>query len=484
MNDFEELAHRSADAIRQETHHGPVPDFREPTRSGGVLFGVLLVLVVGISAVLWLRDDSQGVVETNTEPDAEPVADDPPSTVDPGDFRLTWPSEAFVVESIGALPVSAAGDASVAHSTLYGRGSSEQPYADADLLVATFLDADGLKNDFSGEEITVRGEIGYRDQTLLELGFEDAVAFYEGDDTAVVVASRTLSFDDLVAVAEGLTFDGHIASSPLSSLTPLAAIDALPFARLWGEAGGWQVTYVDEEAAGSVVVIGRPGGPDRLLMERYIGGAAAATEVRGTDGWVMQTGPGERPGTKSVVWVEEGNVVTLFATGVDPVAVAGELVRIDRSLWDALVAESPPLESTAPGLRPDDAVVLAEGTADVGGTARSWSVQLDLGGSFCLQLDESVSCLGQFAASEAIDNAIATTEQDVFAVGGTAAPETALLTLEWDDGRVDEVVPTYSPLIDRQVFAGVVENHDRSVELVAYDAEGVELARKSYPLDS
>ncbi len=494
MNDFEELAHRSADAIRQDVDDVPVPDFREPSRSGVLLLGVAVFLVAGLSVALWMRADADSVVETNDVPgegevDGDiglPVDEvDGPTPIDPTGFRLVWPAEDYMIESIGTFPeLPDDGDSATAHTTLYGRGPSAVPYAVDDLLVATWIDTDDFKDEFSGEEIVVRGGVGYRDQTLLELGFQDAVAFYEGD-VAVVMASRTMAFEEIIEVANVVTFDGHIAISPLSSLSPLARIDALPFARRWGESDTWQVSYVNDSATSSVAVIGSPADPDRLMMERYIGRADESIELRGTSAWLLQSGPGEAPGTSSVAWMEQGNLVVLFSNGVDALVVAEELVAVDSERWDAAVLEVEARDTVAP---PAAEMVVAWGEAVIDGAAVSWTVLVDPGRTFCLSTEWMTLPRGQTSCSNhdapatppmPILNLIGSVGPDVVEIGGTATSEVSRIVLEFGSGGVEDVTLIRDTVIG-PVFGSVFEWTGGLVTVVAYDDDGKEIFRRDF----
>lgn len=482
MNDFEELAHRSADALRNDIADGPVPDFREPSRSGVLVLGVVVFLVAGISVALWMRNDTDAMVETNDDPDAGEVDGDGAAAADPVDFRLMWPAENYAIESIRSFPND--GPGSVAHTGLYGSGTAEVPYSDRDLLLATWVDSSGNGDAFSGEEILVRGGVGYRDQSLLEFGFPEAVAFYEGDDIAVVVASRTLDLEALIVVANGLTFDEHRARSPVSSLTPLAEIDGFATAPGFSISTPWHVGFSDDAYSRGIVVRGYSASPDALLLERYIHGAGDSTPVRGTEGWLLPGREGDLPGTSSLIWYENGNVVTLVGVGLDPVGVAGELVTVDRPRWQAMVTEFEESDSLGTRGQTGAGVVVVEGRALVAGGALSWTVLLEPGSSVCLRFDgdpgASTGCSGHGLAVRIIDDEIALLNPAAFGVAGTAAPEVSRMTLEWPDGRVEQLTLADSSTIARQVFGGVAESSG-DVDLVAYDDAGTELARQNFP---
>lgn len=474
MNDFEELAHRAADAVRDTTAAVAVPELSSRNRPTRVI--ALLLVAVGVAVVggiLATRDDGGRTDVAGDGGSTDAAASDWP-------VRLVWtdPGAEFDFSAVD-LPLDIGGasvDGLAARTLLFGAGDDAEPFADDDLLLSTFATEPGSDTEFEGEPISVRGKDGFEDPLLGEFGFAGVVAWQETDSIAVVIASRTRAVDELVEFAETLEFDdtGLTRAEP-ADLDLLVDMDQLPFGATSYQQVGSVASLVDETQDRIAVLWAEPSTAAGTLPLRYLSLSARPIMVRGVDGWLLSPGPpGQSYGGDTVVWETRG-VLFILATSanLDPVELADQLIEVDEEQWAALVRETQRRDEE----RATETV--AEGEFSIDGEAVTWRVMAD-DGLCAILISRQPSQEGSSSCAADADEGIVfrtfdfpTSASSVVAYGRVDA-DVSRIVIEGSD----DMVAIRELTTAQRAFGAVVPAEEVSGDLVAYAADGSEVWRR------
>lgn len=262
----------------------------------------------------------------------------------PAAIRLVWPDPPDGIELLDADDVTLVDDGpGVSQGLLFGAGTDDDPFADGDLLLATFDGGEIEDLDGLGDPITVRGHAG---AAVAPQGpnVPASIIWAENESLSVMLASRSYDTLQLIDIAESLTFDGHLASlADTDGLDLLVDNDLLAFGSYSVGAKRSIVSYgrTDDEST-SVTVRAAPGDPSGLLGARYFAGGGEPVTVRGEQGWLVADDEDAGFGFdgNAVVWLADGVIFTVRTTGdLDPAALAEQLEGIDDKAWRKLVDE-------------------------------------------------------------------------------------------------------------------------------------------------
>lgn len=471
MNDFEELAHRAADAVRDTTAAVAVPELsprRRPARLIALALAVVGVAIIG--GILATRDDGGRTDVAGDGASTDPTASDWP-------VRLVWtdPGSDFEFSAVD-LPLDIGGAAVndfAVRTLLFGAGDDAEPFADDDLLLSTFETEPGSGTEFEGEPISVRGKDGFEDPLLGEFGFAGVVAWQETDAIAVVVASRTRTVDELVEFADTLEFDdtGLTRAEP-ADLDLLVDMDQLPFGATSYQQIGSVASLVDESQDRIAVLWAEPTTAAGTLPARYLSLNARPVTVHGVEGWLLSPGPpGQSYGGDTIVWETRGVLFTLATSAnLDPVELAGQLVEIDEEQWAALVRETQARDEERAG------ETVAEGEFSIDGEAVTWRVGAHNG-----------LCVIMMSGQEGSSSCAADSDEDIvfrtFDFPTSASSVVAYGRVDADVARIviegsDDMVAIRELTTAERVFGVVVPAEEVSGDLVAYAADGSEVWRR------
>jgi hypothetical protein len=499
MNDFEELARRGVEAADDSVRRLPVPDIVARRRRRPVVLGLALgVLLFVVGVVVWQSgDDSTPTAvgpETAVEGPAVDGADTSASDAPNDSFRLEWvDSGKFELEAAREYSLGGSDSRSPASTKLYGLGPEEQPFADADLLLVTF--ATEGENEFTGEEIAVRGTTGWRDATIGGLGFENVIAWNEPAGPSAIAASRTMGFDELLTVVESLEVTDAGATPDGLSLDFLAEIDSLPF-NAAGNFDAWQLAYRarsmpgDDESADGMSLIAVAGGDGFALVRRYMFAPdALPVIVRGTMAWLTDAQQLEPIFSRQLIWSERGFSMSLSTFGgLDPVEIAESLVEIDDARWAELVAGTEEV-----GRQIDREIeLIAQGEFEAEDGTVKWRVAIDESLSLCLAIEQansgSGSCgsigseseSGEVFAPPGLGAVSASVGADWLEIQGSVGEEVARVVAEFPDGTAADLDLYASEVLETRVVGWVtpLRQGDGDYELVAYATDGRELERR------
>jgi hypothetical protein len=298
--------------------------------------------------------DEEGAGEGQVPEDSSPFRTPPRWIFDPTVHGQLEPGHTM---SVAALPDSDNGQGSV---TLYGTAGADQPFAPGDLVVAVNTEDEVF--DAEGRPVTVRGRDG-RTGTQREMGFpymvasaESPLAWLQWDEGAAVTVtllSRSLSEETLAAVAEGLVVEGtDIRPGAVPDGVGTTDIGRILRARfdsdLFAGAGpAYGVSYDHDPQAEGIFngsVLAYSGGPEQLVMVRWLIGAVDPVEVRGHQGWTTRVDYEMVASSQMLVWAESDDIIGWLElqglTEAETVAVADDLVEATDEQWDAIPTEA------------------------------------------------------------------------------------------------------------------------------------------------
>jgi hypothetical protein len=328
--DLDTRLHGAAGSLHRAVEDIPLGDEApRPASRPTVMLGVVLLLVAAVTTALVgsSRGGNDGVAVT-----PDPVADVRALVADqlPEGFEVAWAGEHAAQaaveahsnqESTGAGAAALVEGEALGLSTyLYGGAgaavdtASGYPFATSDLVVNVWdssdLPADAADqatealqslDDLTGTVgTTVRGHAGLAcappQCTVTGDADVTTVWWHETDALEVVLASRTLNVDQIVAVAEGLTIDAQdvaLGALPAGLPGPLEEVGQLhdtAVAATRDAVAHW-VGYIDPtDAAGRYVdVTTLSGNAAELMALVWELGADQQISVRGQDAWLAVT---------------------------------------------------------------------------------------------------------------------------------------------------------------------------------------------------
>ncbi len=496
MNDFEELARRSVEAADDSVRRLAVPDLVARRRRRPVVLGLALGVLLPVVGVVMLQsgDDSTPTV-VGPETAGEGLAVDTGGARDEQFFRLEWPTSGDFDPIVAADLAGDDADFPTATTKVYGRGTPEDPFAQADLVIVTLVEAEEFAGELFGERTTVRGKAGRIDPTMLKLGFRSDVRWRETNELVVMVSSRSMTQEELVDIAESLEFDGPEVSFD-SPLDLVIDTDTLPVASPRMGSVSWILTYSPAMGGAErpVSLYAEEARPEVLRLQRYFFAPdAEVVEVRGERGW-LSTSPGLSPfglnTTERLIWSEGGVVLSLaigdgpVAGGLSAVEIAGELVQIDEARWAELVA--------AAAQNRGEIELMAQGEFEADDQSLRWQLMIDRSLSLCLSVDFGdpvhTSCTGSTSiadgvpATQGIGSVSFSVEERWVEVWGPIGDGVDRLVLESPDGASVDL-EIYSPQsIETRVVGLLIPLRpgDGDYELVALAADGAEIERRAF----
>jgi hypothetical protein len=448
---LDELARQSSDAARASVAHLDPPPIGETGRSrawvpalAGV--GVVALLAGGLYVIVRDRDA------------ASPADRVLPSVVDVPRLGLADSSD-WTVNMAGSFAELGGEPGRTPTFSYYGDTEADDPFAGGDLLIGAFVGgqpgtppaptpgADTVELRGVTATVGTGADAGLpADATSLEWDEADA----GGTVTEVLVVSRSLTVDDLIEIAEGLTIDpatGTVTRGDDLGLDRLAATAGTPFGAFRGSGEGYLVVY---EGAG---------GTDALMLSTTRGDLAGEVAVlRWWTSDVRATAIGDRPGFalgfddsmpgmgESVVWSPvDGVVATLAHLGttatVDLEALAAGVVELDDATWAAYRTAA---QANGAGADEFDEIY-GQGSGSVGDTEYTWVLGLQ-GTDLCVNVQTSVDGQGSCqpragvapppGSAMTIDNSFADTYADVVIAADPLVEQVVESTGSWMIARV------------------------------------------------
>jgi hypothetical protein len=328
----------------------PRPSGRSP-----VVLGVVLLTVAGVTAAVVgaaTRDDKGVNVNARTVADVQGLIANPV----PEGFQVGWAGDQSAAANAATGAAGATGKAAVGANSdgnglaegqamgldtyLYGDtdGATSSPFTTSDLVVNVW-DASGLSAGAAGQATAALDGLagattatvqGHAAKLCAPPGCQvkgDAdvttVWWHETDDVELVVASRSLTAQQVVAVADGLTVHGDAVSLgtlPGGLPGPLDQVGHLKdaAAAASGDAVAHWVGYTDpSDATGRFVdVTTLTGNRAELMALVWELGADQQVEVRGKDGWLAVADSGVAGSAGAQAEVPQLDLVWQEASGV------------------------------------------------------------------------------------------------------------------------------------------------------------------------
>jgi hypothetical protein len=380
--DLDTRLHGAADSLHRAVESLPLEAAPRPSGRSPVVLGVVLLVVAATTTALVSSHggDDDGInVPTDTVADVQAlVAADVPEG-----FRVAWAGEQAAGEvtdaaADGAVGVdtedpaagaAAGGQALGLDTYLYGvaDASAVNPFATSDLVVNVWDSSDltgtalteataplrSLDQLTGTVATTVRGlnalSCAPPSCTVACAADVTTVWWHETDDLEVVLASRSLSVDQVVAIAEGLTIDQEdvtLGALPAGLPGPLDEVGRLhdtAVAATRDAVAHW-VGYIDTaNPTGRYVDVTTLAGDTAELMALvWELGADTQVSVRGTDAWVALDQTPDVPQI-DMVWQEaSGVLVHVTSLGVSQDEVLGlveSLQAASDTEWEGVKAE-------------------------------------------------------------------------------------------------------------------------------------------------
>lgn len=478
---LEELARQSSGAARAAVAHLDAPALGADARNRGrmpVLLGAAAVLlVVGLGVFLALRDD-------------------PTETVTAGSGELPTlglaEPESFGLAAAGALnPDDPIFDEMMLSVTFvfFGAPGAEDPYAEGDLMVGEIVD-EGSMSLSEGTPVTVRGVEGvitdpddsgtFSEVTSIEWlepageGGGDG-----GGQIQMIAASRVLSADELVAVADGLDLsagidritlgDGADRPAALEGFDVVAVSNGFPsmFASFRAPEGPL-VAYeraetISSSMVESVAVWSSPGDltADSVAADRWWASSAEPVQVGGNNGWLFtydfgdingnDTDAGDMNRIHTVTWQWAPGVLASVTSatqggGEFALEVADAVVELDPALLDDIREGALTSQSTGDF---DEVWGTGTGQSTADGSTVDWSWAIGTqGDQFCTALSEGSGTAGGCSSISQFLDQLANAPIVVSQSGGenlqmgviAAGPDHIVLPAEGTPGELTEVL--------------------------------------------
>jgi hypothetical protein len=348
--ELDELARAARDDLHRSVGALVVPAAVTPRRRRGALVvavAAIVAVAVGGAALLG-RDDAPRRVVAGAATDRYFLPKYLPDAMSP-----------FAV-----LP-NVESPAVVMRAAYFGESGQDDPFARRDALVLTVGADSEVTLSNRGDAVDVRGTTGHYLRDDAQAGFSVNLVQVVADGVQMVVASRHLDRDELVAFANDLTIrDANIrASGPVQGLALISSVDAAPVGLNVLTAVSRTVIYRSDGQL-LTVSIGR-GDANALRVLRWWSGDP--TTINGHPAMRVaypQMGSAPVVGGLSYVWqLDDGTVLTVqgLLDEAELRRVAESLEEVSAAEWDALQeasragAPEPPVGSAAsPGIVIDD----------------------------------------------------------------------------------------------------------------------------------
>jgi hypothetical protein len=471
--DLDTRLHRAADSLHRSVENLPLEAAPRPSGRSPVVLGVVLLIVAAATTatVSATRGDDKGI-----DVAADPVSDLKALVADqvPEGFEVAWAGEQSAdAAADGAVDAGAGAGAeggvaavpegqSVGLDTyIYGAagqaGRMVYPYAASDLVVNVWDTSEvsagagatagvhGLDGLTGTAPATVRGQAGLvcAPPSCTITGDVDVTTlwWHESVDLEVVLASRSLDTDQLLAIAEGLTIeqeDVTLGALPAGLPGPLDEVARLhDTVATTSDAVAQWVGYIDPtNAAGRYVDVTTLAGDEAELMALvWELGADELINVRGQQAWLALGDSGVAAGADAsasvpqldLVWQEaSGVLVHVTSLGVDQADVLDLVESLQAATddeWaDVMAGVAADSESAAAGA----AVEAGDGQVDAGAGASAGvdtgaGVDVDTGAGVSASAGASAGVDGQVDAGASVDAGVADVEANLHADLGTEA---------------------------------------------------------------
>lgn len=494
---LEELARQSSVAARASVAHLDPPPVGRPERQRSwmpVLAGVAVcaLIVGGLYAILRYTGD-----DTADFSEPMPVLEELP--------RLGLPTlEGWTVNAAGSFADFAGDTTAEPTFTYYGDPESDDPFADGDLLVAVFTDAEQPPITPQGEIIEVRGTsaglTSGSDQGLPAdaLSIEWYEVTPDGSSSQIVVVSRTFDRDRLVAIVESLEIDaetGAVAVPDEIGLERLSSGSGTPLGAFRGASEGYLVVYQGVTGNDALLLSSTRADLDDEVraMQWWTDDIESAT-VSGRPAYVIGFDDSMPDLGTTVIWSYSDGVVATLAgigeiEGDDLLALAELAVPVDDETWESYVARARQIDDAS--LTEDFSEVYGRGEGAIDGESYTWAIgQQDA--DLCFQMRSGSEGTGSCqprsgvvppaGSAVTIDNQFGSTLASVVIAADPAVTEVVETTGTWDVHRVDadgiawivaigrtDVQPTFDVVVDGSVVATL-------------EAAVVEMAEDSFPV--
>ena len=244
---LEELARQASTDARTSVSRLDPPPIGEPGRPRW------LVPALAGTAVAALVVGGLAVVNRNGDAETPAPAATVPEVADPPRLALRDGVDEWIPSGALAIGESLRGEgAAFPTFQYYGTVGSDDPFADDDLVIGFVLDSDD-ETQTDGDPIVIRGRDGIVTEGTDEFGFDTTLVTWREDTPTgsidLIVVSRTLDRDPLVAVAESIAIgpDGTVTPADSAGLDLLATTQGLPAFGLGAE-DGWMSTYLGTDS--------------------------------------------------------------------------------------------------------------------------------------------------------------------------------------------------------------------------------------------
>jgi hypothetical protein len=360
----------------------------------------------------------------------------------------------------------------------FGTGDAEDPYRDADLLVAVRAETAGEDAGSGGSAtaVTVQGTSG----SLEETDFGVTLAFRLAPDRVVTVASRTLSADEIVQAADALRIDGTdttVDGELPRGLTPVAHGDIAlgGLVQLIGP-DAHVAFYADGTGESQLTVASAQGDASSIAVMRWTFAGGSRVISFGHSGVIGVLEPGEQP-LRELAFERDGHVVVITGRTSEEALLdaASHLRPASDEEWAAAGHDV----ARQPGV-PADALASLEGELSATDT---WAAYVDSKGSLCARVQsgdsDSFSCSSASIDSPP-DQRVYPSPLTVHDNGGTerlvvgVSPAGATrVALDSGAAQVDAQTTAFGQSL---LYAGTLDPFPTQV--IFYAADGSELARQ------
>ena len=387
--DLDTRLQRAADSLHRSVESLPLEAAPRPSGRSPVVLGVVLLVVAATTtALVSSRGGDDGIaVPTDTVADVQALV----AAEVPEGFQVAWAGEqaaeavadtsvdgAVGVDTERGAAAAVEGQALGLDTYLYGAtgASVANPFAASDLVVNVW-DSSGLTGTAASEATaalqsldqltgtvtaTVRGldALACAPPTCTVAGAVDVttVWWHETDDLEVVLASRSLTVDQIVAIADGLAIEqedvtlGVLPEGLPGPLDEVGRLHDTAVAATRDAVAHW-VGYIDSANPTSryVDVTTLAGDAAELMALVWELGADQQVSVRGTDAWLALGDSGIAASADAatdaaqidLVWQEaDGVLVHVTSVGVQQDEVLGLVESLQAATdteWEDVKAE-------------------------------------------------------------------------------------------------------------------------------------------------
>ncbi len=379
MNQFEELAHGAARSARATVSHIAIPPtpYRSATRRSvraGLVIAATTAVIIGFIVATNGGSTPVDVAANSATTPAGDLGDEPGVYLefDVPDGWTVEVSEGTNDPSRGAIVTAA---------LAYGAGTSDDPFADADLTISmskvppgsymndttppsTLVANSELATPAGATPTTlVRGHEA--DAGVIEAGRFNTLNWQERDDLLVGLSSNHYGSDELIKMADRLSVADFVVSlsNPPDGMSLIASHGVTETGDLQNS-DLWNMYAVNDGSGSQMSLAASSPQLGYLRLIRHMNPNSVDVAIRGTTGVLEVYISDQNYQEAAVSWIENGQAMSLsvFGSG-DPVAIANSLRRIDRSRFDELLAPNPMPVNSPSTVAPTPQVPLTTSTA-------------------------------------------------------------------------------------------------------------------------